>query len=330
MFGGDDEVTQRHHGEGFGQLLAHGCRHEQDQPLAKGPRRERIEADQRHQDGGDDRIDDDRRHGGEHPRCQHPFSIPARSVNPEVPTGDGPPCKDGGGKPDEPRWKHHGQRQHQRQCIGPVDRERQQAHRRDANAEDEEHPEVERSWHLQGSGRPEKVVLDPGWLGGFDHHAAGERMHVGSLVGRVSLHGVGEFWPSEVEEQQEERREANSSEEGEERVERPHGSVHVPVDVTRDDEHGDLGNEEADDDQAEHGPNGLPGRGGSPHREAVGNRGQRHLLKRDGGHRLHAFTKRVPAQFAHQSSLKNSIRQRPSSLQVPTTTRSSFINGLKG
>ena len=37
----------------------------------------------------------------------------------------------------------------------------------------------------------------------------------------------------------------------------------------------------------------------------------------------------VPAQFAHQSSLNYSIRQRPSSLQVMMPTMSSFINGLR-
>ena len=81
-----------------------------------------------------------------------------------------------------------------------------------------------------------------------------------SLLGGVGLDGVRQPWSSKVEEKHQKRSEANTTKEGEQRVKRPDGAVHVTVDVARHDEHGDLRNEEADDNQSEHRANGVPRR----------------------------------------------------------------------
>ena len=57
-----------------------------------------------------------------------------------------------------------------------------------------------------------------------------------------------------------ERGEANTTKESEQRVKRSDGTVHVAVDVACHDENSDLRNEEADDDQPEHRANGVPRR----------------------------------------------------------------------
>ena len=85
-------------------------------------------------------------------------------------------------------------------------------------------------------------------------------MHDPALFGRVSLDGVREVRAPQVEKQQQEGREANPTEEGQQRVEGSQRAVHVAIDEACNHDHGELCDEEAHDDEAEHGPNRLPGR----------------------------------------------------------------------
>ena len=104
------------------------------------------------------------------------------------------------------------------------------------------------------------MVLDHGWSRRFDHRPTDQRMKLASLLGGVGLDGVRQPWSSKVKEKHQKRSKANTAEEGKERVKGSDGAVHVAVDVASHDEHGDLRNEEADDDQPEHRANGVPRR----------------------------------------------------------------------
>ena len=64
----------------------------------------------------------------------------------------------------------------------------------------------------------------------------------------------------QLEKQQQEGREANPAEEGQQRVEGSQRAVHVAIDEARNHDDGELCNDEANDDEAEHRPNRLPGR----------------------------------------------------------------------
>ena len=85
----------------------------------------------------------------------------------------------------------------------------------------------------------------------------------------VCIDAVSEFWSSQKEKQHQERRKTQASDEGEKGVKWPWRSVHVAVDIAGNNQYRQLSDEEANNHQAQHGPNGLPRRRGSPYSEAV-------------------------------------------------------------
>ncbi len=125
-------------------------------------------------------------------------------------------------------------------------------------------------------------MLHGGCLRRSDDQTSCKGMHVPSVFGRVGLNGVGQLGPSKVEEQEQKRREADASEKGQQGVKGTQGPVHVPVDETGNAPHGQLGDEEANDDQTDHGADRLPRGRRSPHRQSVRHRREWNLLQRMG------------------------------------------------
>ena len=75
--------------------------------------------------------------------------------------------------------------------------------------------------------------------------------HLAEWIG-MGIDAVGKFWPSKKEKQHQEGSKAQTSHEGEKGVKRTDRPVHVAVDIAGYNQYCKLGNEKANNHQAQH------------------------------------------------------------------------------
>lgn len=106
--------------------------------------------------------------------------------------------------------------------------------------------------------RTEHVMAHLDRLLCLDHQTPAERVDGAAAWVGCGTYTVGEPRPTKVEEKQEQRRQAHTTNQRVHRLEGSGRAVEIPINHAADQEHRELGNEETDQDKPHHRTNGLP------------------------------------------------------------------------